>query len=281
MKSFPSLAAQSLYRPGFMAIIGLATVLLFSQAASAQQPATGRKKAPALTTDEVVAPRTQTSDGATQTAKPDAAKTQAGDGKTSPEELAWRERVRDARERAKSLERAADEAELRVTELRNALGTSGQGPKFRNETAAALEQAGRQLLEIRAQARAAKADLETLLAYGKEKGFTEAAESKPTTEGGKPNEQYYRERYGKLVEELQTAERRAQLYDNRVRDLNQRIQGNSRTGDNFYIMQIQQDRDEAAQKLSEAHAARDAARKAIEDLKEDARRAGLPPGIFR
>jgi hypothetical protein len=210
---------------------------------------------------------------------------QSGEAKVSAEEAAWRERVRQARERAEALQRAAEEGELRITQLRNDLNVSGQSARNRNQTAADLEQAGQQLSAVRTQARAAKDDLEQLLQYGKEQRHTEAEGPKATAGDGKPNEEYYRSKYNALREEVQTAERRIQLYENRVRDYQQRILNNSgnskRGGDNFYTAQLQEDRDEAQRNLDEARTARDRASSSLEALLEEARRAGVAPGVFR
>src|SRR2546426_5776504 len=168
------------------------TMLLWLTAAAAQQPATGRQKAPRLTTDDVVRPpATQPSAESREAeAKPEeagkadpepkAGQPKATEVKVSDEESSWRERVGKARTRAKELERAAEEAELRITVLRNELGTSGQSARFRNDTAAELGQAGQRLTELRAQARSAADDAAQLIAYGKTKGFTESEGPSPT-----------------------------------------------------------------------------------------------------
>jgi len=288
IRSLTAMTAGTFCRTSALAF--LAALLLSPCAYGAQQPATGRKKVPRLTTDDVVSPGTAqpTTDVGTdpavkpaETAKSDAAATTADKSKVSPEESSWRESVKKARERAKELERAADETELRVTRLRNDLSVSGQSASFRNQTATELERTGQRLTEVRAQSRAATSDLNQLLEYGRQKGFTEEAGPEAVAGDGKPNEEYYRERYATLTEAVLTAERRMQLYENRVRDLNQRITSNSGTGDNFYIAHIQQERDESLEKLEEARAARAKAQSDLEALKEEARRAGLPPGIFR
>lgn len=307
MISFKALAAMSVkcfhYRVAFM----LAIVLQLSIcAANAQQPAVGRKKAPRLTTEDVIQPvtaqPTAESPKAEDPAKTDAAKTdstktdstktdaakaedakQPADVKASAEEAAWRERINKARERAKALERAAEEAELRITELRNGLGVSGQSAKYRNETAAELGRAGEQLSDLRNQARAAKDDLSQLLDYGKENKYAESEGPKATSGDGKPNEDYYRARFAALNEEVQSADRRAQLYENRVRDLQQHIlqNGGKNGGDNFYTAQLQQDKEEAQRNLDEARTARARASSKLDQLMEEARRAGVPPGVFR
>ncbi|HXG67743.1 MAG TPA: hypothetical protein VNO70_21755 [Blastocatellia bacterium] len=242
-----------------------------------------------MTTDEVIRPKVEettteaTAEKAAETtaeAAQPAAEAKAADDKASPEESAWRERVQQARARAKETERAAEEAELRITELRNQLYATGT-PKDRNETAAELDAAGPKLQELRAQARAAAKELEELVAYGREKGFKEAPGPKAASEDGQPNDSYYRQRYNELREALQTAERRVQLHENRIRDLNARITNNSVSGDNFYIAQLQQDRNDELEKLEEARAARSKAQSDIEALMEEARRAGVAPGVFR
>jgi chromosome segregation ATPase len=278
-------------------------LLLWLTAAAAQQPAPARQKAPRLTTDDVVRPPADqpSAESKEAAAKPeDAAKANAAEPKTgqpkatevkvSEEESSWRERVVKARNRAKELERAAEEAELRITTLRNELGTSGQSARYRNDTAAELGQAGQRLSELRAQARTAADDAAQLVEYGKQKGFTESEGPKPTAEEGKPNEEYYRAQFAKLTEALESAQRRLQLYDNRVRDLNQQLSTNSggkdkngrgTGGDSFFALQLQKDREEAQQKLDEARASQTQAQNDLYALREEARRAGVPPGLFR
>jgi chromosome segregation ATPase len=283
IKSVPRSASASVKLRGLLRLTALASVMLLSaQLIEAQQPATGRKRVPRLTTDDVVRLNGERVSEPGADGKPPEAGTSGAPGsKVSAEESAWRERVKEARRAAKSLERSADEVELRMTELRNELSASGQTSRQRNETAAQLDEAGRRLTEMRAQARKAAAELEDLINLGRQKGYSEEAEAQPTTGDGSPNEQYYRARYAALLEEMSDAERLIRLYENRVRDLNQRILLNSGSGDNFYTAQIQQDRDAMQERLNEAREAREKARSSIDALVEEARRAGLPPGVFR
>jgi hypothetical protein len=220
---------------------------------------------------------------------PKAGQPKVSETKASPEESSWRDQVAKARDRAKELQRAAEEAELRITTLRNELGVSGQSSRYRNETAAELDQAGQRLATMQTQARAAADDLTQLVEYGRQKAFTEGAETKPTEEG-KPNESYYRTQFAKFTEALESAQRRIQLYDNRVRDLSQQMTTNSggkdkaghRTGgDGYFGAQLQKDRDEAQQKLDEARTALTKAQTDLDALRDEARRAGVPPGVFR
>lgn len=272
--------------------------LMWVTTIAAQQPA--RQRSPRLTSDDVARPQLAEPPAEAKEAvlkpeesgKPGEAKPGEGkknDSKASPEESSWRDQVGKARTKAKELERAAEEAELKITALRNELGVSGESARHRNDTAAELAQAGQQLSALRGQARVAADDLAQLVEYGKEKGFTEAAEPKPTEEG-KPNEEYYRNKFAKLNEALDTAQRRISLYENRVRDLSQQLstngagkdsKGRNTGGDSFFAAQLLKDREEAQQKLDEAREALTKAQAAVDSLRDEARRAGIPPGLFR
>ena len=266
-----------------------ALALILGVCAAAQQPAP-RKPAPRMTTEDVMQPVASTADeakeakAAAEAGKPDAAK---GEKRAvTPDEAAWRERVSQARDKAKGLERAADEAELRVTSLRNELGVSGRGAQYRNQIAADLEATGEKVKALRKQARDANADLQDLLAYGKERGYSEAEGPKPTTDDGKANEEFYRSKLAALNEEIETAERRVQLYSDRVRDIQQRIVGSSSGAgkggiDNFTLAQLKKDKEEAQRSLDDAQAAKDRAIEKRSALIEEARRAGVSPDIFR
>jgi chromosome segregation ATPase len=299
MRGFRAIAALLIKTVAFRVAVALAATLLLSLcAANAQQPAVGRKKVPSLSTDDLIRPvadqPTVDSSKESPTAKPEngpkldssnpaADKAQPGEPKVTAEEASWRERVSKAREHAKALEQAAEETELCVTRIRNDLSASGQSARFRNDAAAEMDETGRRLSELRAQARAAADDLGQLLEYGRQKGFSEASGPKASSDDGKVNEEYYRAGFAALNEALETAERRIELFENRVRDLQQHIlqNGGKNGGDNFYIAQLQQDREEAQRNLDQARKARDKARTDLDALMEEARRAGVPPGVFR
>lgn len=270
-------------------ITTLTIVTVLALVAAAQKP-----KTPRMTSDDVAKPPAETPSPESKLAdsKPEekAAAAKAGDNKLSPEEGSWRERVDKAREHAKELEKNTEKAELRITALRNDLGVSGQSSRYRNNTAAEMDQAGQQLADLRIQSRAAAEDLAQLIEYGRSKGYSEAEGPKAVTEGGQPNEEYYRSQYAKLTEAVETAQRRIQLYDDRIRDLNQQLlnngggrdkAGNKTGGDSFFAAQLIKDRDEAQQKLDEARAAYTKAQTDIDELREEARRNGVPPGVFR
>ena len=277
-------------------IVGFVSALLvFVHTASAQQQPEARKKAPRLTTEDVLrdkptqviaepAPEAKDSKAAERAgaAPPSEKEKEQTPAQVSPEETAWRESVKHAREKARAAQRAAEEAELRVNDLRNQLGVSGRTTAFRNQTAADLDEAGRIVRQRMLEARQASDEMNALLEEGSSKGYKEEVGGpKEVTPDGRPNEEYYRTRHAELASALEDAERREQLYENRVRELGQRITNNSKAGDNFFIAQIQQERDEAQRSLDQAIAAREKAAREIESLKDQARSAGVPPGIFR
>src|SRR5262245_30701998 len=246
-----------------------------------QQQPPAKKRAPRLTTEDIVSERSaqktvevSAEEAAAATAADDnGAKAQPTDEKISPEEATWRENVQQAREAAKQAQRAAEEAELRVTEIRNQLGSTNQTTRERNETAAELEASGGQLAELRRESLKAKQDLEKLVEYGRDKRFSEPAEKKPAQGDEKGNEDHYRKRYVELNEKLDTASRQIQLYENRIRELNQRMQNNSGSGDNFFLSQLQQEKDDAQLKMEEARETHSKLQDDIDALKREAANA--------
>ena len=146
-----------------------------------------------------------------------------------------------------------------------------------------MNQAGQQLLALKAAAKQAAEELAELIEVGRLNQYTEARGPDPILKTGRANEDYYKSRYEALTEALQAAERRVQLYDDRVRDVSQRIlqTGGKNGGDNFFLAHLNQEKQEAQEQLEVARAASMKARADLDSLQEEARRAGLPPGIFR
>src|SRR5437588_1476539 len=244
MRYLPPVEVSTRRFPIHRMVFALGLALILAIIAAAQQPAVGRQRSPRLTTDDVVIPPADSKSAAgSDTKKTDAtsSQTKTGVGPASAEELSWREQVAKARSRAKEAQRTAEEAELRITALRNDLGRSGQSPQYRNEIAAQLDQAGRDLPELRAQAHQAAEELQQLVDYGRQRGFTEAEGPPATSEDGKPNEQYFRDRLSRTAGDIETADRQVQLYDNRVRDISKRIMinGTNKAGHNIDDFQIQ------------------------------------------
>jgi len=273
------------------ALLGVLSALPVCTMAQQPQPTPTPKKIPTLRTEDVlphgtVVDEVESPAGAK---KPDGAKPSVGKGEkaaaekpeVSPEEQMWRDNIKEARQRAESAERSAEEAELKITDLRNQLNTPGRDPRDRNAIVAEMGQQAESAKQLRDEAKQAKEELRKIEEDGRDNGYKEEAGPAPTTEGGKPNEQYYRERFEKLTQAAQDAQRRIQLYEDRVRDLNQRITNNSRTGDNYFIGRLQEDLSEAQKSLQEAQEAYDKSQADLDALKEEGRTAGVPPGVFR
>ena len=285
MKGYRSFAMTAVTQCCHPIACSVALFVLFSSPAFGQQ-AQAKKRVPILTTEDVVRERPQNevvqgpaAEGTKEATTPPGTKAGSSGVKPDPEQAAWRDRVEKARERAKAAQRNAEEAELRINELRNRLGNSGGTPKDRNQTAAELDQMGQRAKELRGEARAAEEELKGVLDQAKGKGFTEAEGLKPVAEGGRPNEDYYKTKFAKFNEAVQDAERKMQLYEIRVRELTARM--NNTSGDRFSSGQAQQELQESQQKLNEARDARTKAQSDLDALRDEARRAGVPPGVFR
>ena len=78
---------------------------------------------------------------------------------------------------------------------------------------------------------------------------------------------------------MSDAERRVQLYENRLRNLNETLTNPNR--DRFSGGQLEQDRAEVQSKLEEARAAYVKAQTDLQKLMDEAKRAGVEPGVFR
>lgn len=208
--------------------------------------------------------------------------------KIDPAEIEWRERLAQSREAVRQLRQRTQETELQLTEIRNNRYAGNLTPEKLNAAANAMNNNGQQLSILRQQLNAATQAMEEVASEGKLKGFHEAVKT-PVTEKGDANEDYYKSRYVELVDQFNDADRRIKLYDFRVRDLRTQMEGNGGTaskgkkggGDNFTGMQIQREIDQALIDMDLARVDLAKAREAIDALTEEARRAGLPPGIFR
>ena len=264
------------------------SAIAWAQGQQPQQPQTQKqssetkKKVPALSTEDVIGDRsapTTVEETGDKSAKPEEG---AAHKKVSADEAAWREQVKQARTKAESLQRQAEEAEVSVTRLRNQLSAAGQTPGDRNQILQEIEDAGQNVTSLRQQTKDAKDELDRVLAEGGGKGYTESAGPEPTKDGA-PNEDYFRSKYAELLQKVQDAQRQTELYDDRVKELTTQINqaGGKGRGDNFYIAKVQQDLAEARQSLSDAQDAVAKAQQAIEALKDEARQAGVPPGVFR
>jgi hypothetical protein len=248
-----------------------------------QQNAQTKTPVPSMTSDDVLGYRPVRPVEAPSAGQPktgDEAKAAEGE-KPSAAEVSWREAIKAARKQADSTQRRAEETELRITDLRNQLGAPGQGAGDRNQTMSDLGTVGDTLKQQKAEAREAADALNKLLEEGRQKGYKEEQGPPSVSKNGEANEDYYRSKFAELTKSLEDAQRRIQLYQNKVNELNQSITGNARSGDNFFIGQLQEQRDEAQHSLEQAIEASQKAQSDIAALKEEARTSGVPPGVFR
>ena len=206
--------------------------------------------------------------------------------KEDPAEIEWRSRVAAARERVRQLRQATQETELQLTAIRNTRYADNMTPDRLNAVAASLDRNGQQLSSLHRELNVASQELENVVEEGRLKKFHEAMK-KPTTEKGEPNEDYYKARFVELVDQVNDAERRVKLLDYRIAELQGQLRGNGGVagkkggGDNFAAMRIQRDIEQAMIDMDMARTDLNRSRQALESLVEEARRAGLPPGIFR
>jgi|GEM_PF-949285 len=208
--------------------------------------------------------------------------------KDDPAELEWRERMAAARERVRQLRQLTQQTELQLTAIRNNRYTDNMTTDKLNAVAAALDQNGQQLSSLRRELNVASQELEQLAEEGRIKKFHETMK-RPTNEKGEANEDYYKARYVELVDQVNDADRRVKLLDYRLAELQAQLRGNGGAsgngkkggGDQFAGMRIQQNIDQAMIDMDLARTDLSKAQQALESLMEEARRAGLPPGIFR
>jgi chromosome segregation ATPase len=199
----------------------------------------------------------------------------------SAAEHTWNERLRQAREKVKDLERRADQTELEINRLRNILfSAEPRSPETHNRLNTQIAELTRLMRRLRAEALVAEDEADAILAEGAAKKFKVESLS-PTTKTFEPNLEYYRLRFAELQSELRDAEARAQVMQLRINDLNRRITINAVTGDNFFIGRLRDELPEAQRGLELARARIAAATRQIEELREQARAARVPPGVLK
>jgi hypothetical protein len=191
----------------------------------------------------------------------------------SAAELDWRRRYAEAQRRSAAADKAAQEAEIRLTELRNQLGVGGA--RDRSAVLAQIEQQGQIISQTRDQAAAARAALESVRAEGARRSFSPDPGPPRRTKDGKPNREYYSARLTKAQAAVDDAERRITLYQNRIADLSTRLTINSGSGDQFTQLRIQGELREANEGLQKAQADRAQALQALDEARRSAEAAGF------
>jgi hypothetical protein len=273
----------------------VAAVLMTGGTALAQQPAPEQQRqddVPTLTTDDITPPQVATaSDGdeAQPAEDPDmtpeekadadagkktAAGAKAGAKKQNPAEVDWRRRYAAAQARVRKANEAAQEAELKVTDLRNRLGQSGSVEE-RRALVAELDQQGDVVTRTKQEAQAAATALSALQQEGASKKYSATPGPSATTKGGQANPNYYAQKYADAQQRLADANRRVQLYQNRLTEGRSRQLNEGGSGDQFAQFKIQGDIDDAQKQLDKATADRDAAQRDLDAVRKAARDANV------
>lgn len=209
----------------------------------------------------------------------------------------WNQRLTEARARVKEFEHRAAQTEIEATQARNV---------FMHADASSLNANNARIAELRAlasgyqaEARTAQEAVNRLLDEGKQYGY-QLNYISPRTKTGAPNLEYYRTRYLALQSELQTARARAEVLQLRTNRLNTSINSNlnwqlgsnypdrgilfyPNTGasDVYYLNRLRNEFGELNGDLNSALTRISILSQLLEELEEEGRRAGVPPGIFR
>lgn len=274
--------------------VALLFLSLFAAIAQAQTDAPQRpkKRVPTLTNDDfemrrsspAAAPASAGDSAASKPAgAPDAVKEPASEPKKADaEELAWREKIAKARARVTELMRASQSAELRVIDLKDSLSASNRITAADiNQTNSALDAARAESEALKSQLDQARLELNALVQTGREKKYEEAAPAKAVNDDGSPNTQYYADRRRELTEQYKDAMREERLYELKTNELRQRLQTGKKGADEFYLAPIREELNDTLAQLDRAREALAKAQEALDELMEQARRAGIEPGSFR
>jgi len=251
--------------------VWLGWLMVMAITALAQQPP---RPIPTMTGEQVSVPPPAVP--ASNANKAESVKTpEAQDANQDAAEKAWNENLAKLRERVKELERRADQAELEVNRLRNFLFSAEPRDAGANGKALARSAELTDLAQkLRAEAKATQREVDELLAEGEAKKYKIATLS-PTTKSGDPNLDYYQSRLAELQTELNDAQARAQVMQLRINELRLRINGNSGSGDSFFLGRLRDELDEAQKGLEKAQTRVAAALEKLEALRKQAREAGV------
>ena len=194
---------------------------------------------------------------------------------------AWNERLQKSRNRVKDMERRMDQTEIEINRLCNFLsGAEPRSTKIQNQTAAHVAELTAQLHRLRDEAVIAQEEADAILAEGAAKKF-KVESLAPTTPSGEPNLLYYRARFDELQMDRRDSELRAWVMQLRITDLNRRITLNSGTGDNFFIGRLRDELQQAQRGMELARARLTSIARQLDELREQARAAGVSPDDWR
>jgi hypothetical protein len=238
------------------------------------------QQSPVITEKELlrIAPRPANQNRLTPNPNPASqTETYSAEDRRQATEDAWAIRLRIAQAKAKELERRADATELDINRLNNVLFSGEPRPsKTHKELIAGVADQTTELRRLRAEAQLAKAEVENLLDEGAAAGFNAYSSATATQLGsGVSSNQYFRNRYLEVKNDLLDAERRAAVLQLRINDLSRRILLNSGTGDEFYNTRLRDLKSDAELELSDAQSRIGAVTRRLEELRRQARAAGI------
>lgn len=209
----------------------------------------------------------------------------------------WNARLAEARRRVQDFERRANETELQASQSRNVIFHND--PSALNANNARVAQLQELARAYRNETRLAQEAVNRLLDEGRQYGFQLTYVS-PQLKNGEPNLDYYRSRFLELQTELQDERKRAevlQLRTNRVQTIiNANLNGslyypttgrglifypNNGAADAFYLNRLRDELGGVGGDLNATQARIAILIGQIEELREEGRRAGVPPGILR
>ncbi len=197
-----------------------------------------------------------------------------GDRGPSPAEQAWRQQLSAAESNARDAQARADEAEIQLTNLRNNIGVQSTVDE-RNALMQQIEQQGAIISQARADAAKAKDELAAVKAEGRMNDYSPDPGPSKTVAGGGANAQYYQQRYDKALSDQTDAERRIQLYQDRVNMARSQLNLNSGSGDAFTQARYTDALNQAESDLAKAQNELAAAQARLQSVVNEAQSAGV------
>lgn len=164
------------------------------------------------------------------------------------EEKNWNNKLLEAQERAKSLARQANQAELEIGKLKNQLHSAvARTTSEQGQIMSRINQLAGQASKLKAEAEAAQKETDAIMNTGSSQGY-KVTPPALTTEKGEPDANSYRNESARLQTEIQDAQAAIevlQLQLNKIRA--ESIQ--KANGDNFTINRLKVERQNVEQEI--------------------------------
>ncbi len=190
-------------------------------------------------------------------------------------ERTWNERLKISQGIVKELQRRADETELEINRLKNVLfSAERRSTQEHKGLIADIDSLTIEMRRLRAAAAAARVTVEEMLDEGQAQGFRVSSASLTNTTGSS-NLVFYRSRYSELQNDLVDTQSRVDVLQIRANNLRRVILLNSRTGDEFYNNRVRENQRDTQEELNETLGRVSALRDKIEELRQQARAAGV------